>query len=440
MEVGESAPQCARRFLACSLHCGGNEVYVRDRGTIMNQLTLGFFAISFSTLALAACGSSSNNPDGGGGGDGGSGSSGGGASSGSGGSSGSSSGSSGGGFEAGAPITGLMDQTWVWVDVPEAHCRNGSATGFGVNANSASNKLMIFLEGGGACFNALTCGTNPSAASASTFRGGTAGIFSRTDMANPVHDWNFVDVPYCTGDVFAGNKPDGSVPGVQGTQQFVGYTNVAEFLKRIVPTFPGVTQVLLTGVSAGGFGAAANYPPVARAFAPAPVVLLDDSGPSMRDPYLATCLQQEQVNLWGFDSTILAECGSDCPDHNNYPVDAAKHVAKAFPSAKLGLVEATGDNTITAFFGFGQNNCTGSFTTPLSEPQFTAGLTDLRMQLSAYPNYGSFIFKGTRHTSLSTQSAFDTQTATTADGGSVLLKDWIRDLVVNGQVTNVGPP
>jgi hypothetical protein len=348
----------------------------------------------------------------------------------------------GGGFEAGTPISNVMDMTWVWADVPEAHCRNGSPTGFGVNANSASKKLMVFLEGGGACFNSLTCGMNPSAASKSTFTGGSAGIFNRADMANPVKDWNFVDIPYCTGDVFAGNKADVTVPGVSGAQQFVGYTNVAAFLSHIVPTFPGVTQVLLTGVSAGGFGAAANYPQAARAFAPVPVTLLDDSGPSMQDPYVPRCLQQQWVTLWGFDKTVLADCGSDCTDPTNFSVDAAKHVAKAFPSAKLGLVEATADSVITFFFGFGANNCSSSgIPTALSEQTFTAGLTDLRMALSAYPNYGSYVFKGTRHTSLTTQSAFDTQTAgMAADGGGVLLKDWIVDLVVNGKVSNVGPP
>ena len=52
----------------------------------------------------------------------------------------------------------------------------------------------------------------------------------------------------------------------------------------------------------------------------------------------------------------------------------------------------------------------------------------------------SFIFDGTRHTTLSTQGAFDSQTATGGDGGMVALKDWITDLVVNGKISNVGPP
>jgi Pectinacetylesterase len=399
----------------------------------MNHNSLALYGILFSSaLALASCGSSSmpampNPGDGGGEADNTD--------------AGNTTGGpvEGGGIEAGAPVTGLMDQTWTWVAVPEAHCRDGSSTGFGINPNSASKKLMIFLEGGGACFNLITCSVNPSAFSGNNYTGSSAGIFNRADMANPVKDWNFVDVPYCTGDVHAGDNPNGSVPGVTGAQQFVGYTNVAKYLARILPTFPGLTQVLLTGVSAGGFGASANYGQVARAFGSVPVYLLDDSGPAMGDPFAASCLQQQWVSLWGFDKTVLAECGSDCPDPTNFATDAAKHVAKLYPHTPFGLVEDTDDMTITQFYGFGQNNCTGSFTTPLSAQQFTAGLDDMRMRLSAYPNFGAFIFNGTRHTTLTTQ-AFDSQTAGGGDGGGVPLTDWITQLVNNGTVTNVGPP
>ena len=343
--------------------------------------------------------------------------------------------------DAGAPITGASDMSWTWVPVPDAHCRDGSATGFWVNPNSASTKLMIFLEGGGACFDSLTCAMNPSsAAGGSTYAGSSAGIMNRGDMANPVHDWNIVEFPYCSGDVFAGNNPNMSVSGVTGMQQFVGYTNVAAFLKRIVPTFSNVTQVLLTGVSAGGFGASANYPQVARAFAPVPVTVIDDSGPQMRDPYLSKCLQEKWVMLWGFDKTILADCGSDCPDMGSYEIDASKHAAKMYPNVPFGLIEATDDGTITLFYGYGLNNCTGSFTTPVPAQQFLDGLNDARSQLSAFPNVGGYIFSGTRHTSISTQSAFDGQMATGSDGSMVGLKDWITNIVVNGKVSNVGPP
>ena len=48
-------------------------------------------------------------------------------------------------------------------------------------------------------------------------------------------------------------QPGFDVPGV-GPQQFDGYTNLEQFLGRIVPTFPGAKKLLYTGFSAGGFG------------------------------------------------------------------------------------------------------------------------------------------------------------------------------------------
>src|SRR5215471_1057250 len=52
----------------------------------------------------------------------------------------------------------LTPQTWTWIPVDGAICRDGSKTGFGVSVGTETDKLMIYLEGGGACFNALTCG------------------------------------------------------------------------------------------------------------------------------------------------------------------------------------------------------------------------------------------------------------------------------------------
>ncbi len=344
--------------------------------------------------------------------------------------------------------TSSMGQsTWTWVPVSGSQCRDGSATGIGLNLNSSSKNLMIFLEGGGACFNALTCGMNPSSfASSSLATAATGGLLDRTDMANPVKDWNFVYVPFCTGDIFGGNHPNQTVTGVTGKQQFVGYVNMTRFLARLVPTFSDVTKVLLTGVSAGGFGAAVNYPQTARAFAPTPVYSLDDSGPPMEAPYVPNCLQQEWSELWGFDKTILADCGSDCPDPTNYTLDATIHTAKLYPHIPFGLVEDTDDSVITLFYGFGADNCTSAFSVVTGD-MFTAGLLDERTKLAAagVTNAAGFIFQGTTHTSLHGDMSYDTETAGGGgtDGGeggaAVKLSDWVTALVNDGTVTNVGP-
>ncbi len=351
-------------------------------------------------------------------------------------------------------IASLPPETWQWVPIQGAMCRDGSATGIGINVKPGSKNLMIFLEGGGACFNALTCGTNPSAFSeadfdACTADGGTGtclnslagngsnGVFNRGDTANPMADWSFVYVPFCTGDVHAGNKLNASVTGVAAKQQFVGYVNVSRALARIVPTFPGLDKVLLTGISAGGFGAAANYPQTARAFGSVPVYSLDDSGPPMGDPYASKCLQKAWADTWGFDKTVLADCGSDCPDTSDYTIPATIHTAKMYPNIPFGLVEDTDDSVITLFYGFGSDNCTAQLA-PLSGATFTAGLLDSRTKLAAYPNVGGFIFQGTDHTTLAGAN-YDTRTAGSGDAATVKLTDWVATLVNSGTVTNVGP-
>jgi hypothetical protein len=303
--------------------------------------------------------------------------------------------------QPGVPITGLTPGGWTWVDFPGAQCRDGTPTGIGVSPSATgSTKLMIFLEGGGACFNGSTCATNPSHFDQSTFNAqfvaveSKAGIFSRTDTNNAVADWNMVYVPYCTGDVHAGNAPNTTVPGFPGQQQFVGYTNMTQYLSRLVPTFPGLARVLLTGQSAGGFGASLEYVQVARAFAQngnsVPVDLLDDAGPLMPNPYLAACLEQQLATLFGLTNTVIAQdCGSDCNDPGNDLLLYWTHLPKTYPNARFGFIDSTGDSVISSFFGFGANNCT-SFQA-ISPAQYEAGLLGMRTAVASYSNAGSFL-------------------------------------------------
>jgi hypothetical protein len=353
------------------------------------------------------------------------------------------------------PITGLTSGTWTWVPFAGALCRDGSSTGIGVNIGTSSN-VMIFLEGGGACFNFESCDDyNPSSFSEADFMsltttgytgaGGSylanVGILDRTNAANPVQDWSFVYVPYCTGDVHGGNNV-ASVPGltIDGKtappQHFVGWVNMSLYLDRLVPTFPGAKQVLLSGMSGGGFGAAVNYPQVAKAFGSTPVTMLDDSGPFFEDPYLAVCLQNEVRALWGLDKTLLPECGGDCSNPSSYFLDYVLHYVKAYPKVDFGLADSTDDGTITNFFGFGADDC--KIATQETGAVFTAGLLDVRAKLASQANYGEFVFTGTDHTSIQ-GAEFYTRTAGGAEGGApVLMTDWVTGLL-SGTATNPGP-
>jgi len=345
--------------------------------------------------------------------------------------------------DGGDAVITAPPEVWTWVPFPDAKCRNGSPTGIGVNLNPASQNLVIYLEGGGACFNPVTCATNATSFGAADFPGrfpaasdGGApqpgnGILDR-NPANPVKDWSYVYVPYCTGDVHAGNNPNGSVPQVSGTQAFVGYANIDFYLQRLVPTFSTATQVLLTGISAGGFGAAANYLHVQRAFGTIPVELIDDSGPFMENPYLATCLQNVNRDLWNLNSTAGADCAGHCNNPGRFFLDYAQYVVAKYPTRQFGLMDSTDDGTITEYFGFGANDCTVVLPMQVSAATFTAGLMDVRANLASDKNSGSFYFTGTDHTSLGDDN-FYTRTA-----GSTPLTTWVANLLA-GTAANVGP-
>jgi hypothetical protein len=356
------------------------------------------------------------------------------------------------------PITGLKADKWTWVPFSGALCRDGSSTGIGVNLGTSKN-LMIFLEGGGACFNFQTCSQNESSFHESDFQTLTTsnwrsyqvnvGVFDRTNAQNPVQDWSYVYVPYCTGDVHAGNNVS-AVPDVPGMQHFVGAANIALYLDRVVPTFSDSKQVLLAGMSAGGFGTAVNYGQVAEAFGKTPVTMLDDSGPFMEDPFLAACLQNQIRTLWGLDKTVIAACGADCSKPASVFLDYVDHVATKYPNVGFGLADSTDDNTITVFFGFGASHCTSYVQE--TQTTFTGGLLDIRKKLASQKNYGEFIFTGADHTSIQSDQ-FYTRTAGGAGGGvgeagteggvadggaGVLMTDWVKGLLA-GAPTNAGP-
>lgn len=342
----------------------------------------------------------------------------------------------------GAPLEGEAG-AWTWVEVPDAKCRNGSPAGFGVRLNPNSDKLYIYLEGGGACFNGLSCNLNPSSYGELSFSGwanggGQGGIFDPDEPSNPVRDWNAIYVPYCTGDVHAGDATDADVPGFGSPQdqQFVGYRNIGLFLDRIVPTFSGVSKVLLTGSSAGGFGAAYNYDRVAQAFCPRPVMLVDDSGPPMSDEYLTPCLQKRWRDLWGIDGTLPATCpGCSGPDGGGI-VNYAAYLADRYPNARLGLVSTEQDDVIRLFYGFGENDCgniDGAVPISMSGQKFSEGLVELRdNHLSSSGAWATYYAPGSTHTFLGGGGY------TSSKVEDVLLTEWITTLLDGGDAGHLG--
>ncbi|MEZ4339849.1 MAG: pectin acetylesterase-family hydrolase [Sandaracinaceae bacterium] len=334
---------------------------------------------------------------------------------------------------AGDPITADA-MTWTWVGFDTAVCMNGSATGIGVNINPGSTRLLILLEGGGACFDTVSClgAANGDGYDESKFTTDVSGvlqrgILDRSDAANPFADWSFVYVPYCTGDVHGGQNTSGL-----GGRYFLGYQNFSWYLTRIIPTFPDVTEVVLAGRSAGGLGTVVNYPQTAEAFGCTPVHVLDDAGALLPDAYLRPCLQTTVRDVWSLDMAVPSDCEQCSCDDGGGLVNVLPWAAARYPDRRFAFLSSLEDTTMRQFFGFGYSpGC--NFPQDMPAEDYTAGLNGTRALLSGFDNFGTFFLPGSQHT-------FTYQSLGLNSVGGTTIGEWLGQMV-DGDPTwdDVGP-
>lgn len=322
--------------------------------------------------------------------------------------------------DAGKPIT-ATEKVWTWIPFPQARCANNSPTGIGVNLNKQSKKVLIYIKGGGACWDHDTCNKVPVLSvdldgydqkKFSAIKWQSFGIFDRTSSGNLFADWSYVFVPYCTGD-FHGGSQYSKVTG----KHHVGHLNMARYLERLTATFSGASQVLLTGSSAGGFGTVMNYHQVQQAFGAIPVDLLDDSGPMLDEAYLKPKLQNAMSAAWGLSKSMPPGCAK-CK--TGYLDDLLGHLATAYPKRRFGLISSRQDAVIRTYFAHGY--------TPkkliMPATDFKKGLDQLADSvLAPHSNWRVYYVPGVWHVFLN-----KTTLAVTSVSGTKL-KDWIGDLV-----------
>jgi len=258
---------------------------------------------------------------------------------------------------------------WQWVDVEGTKCMNGKQTGVWLrNSKSGNKNFAMYLNGGGACWNAITCATAMSDPKGG--KPGSSGIFAlQTD--NPVNDYNWMAVPYCTGDVHGGEAVGSS--GASKGRNFNGIPNLKLMLARAAATYENVATLFVTGESAGGFGAITTYATTRSFFPSARGVLMDDSGPIIDDNDLAVCLQEEWRQTWNLNKNLPKDCA--CNNDKGDMVDAWAYGKKTWPKDSFSLISSVNDATISTFFAFGLNNCKAIL--PLGYNKLHAGLEDL---------------------------------------------------------------
>ncbi len=378
--------------------------------------------------------------------------------------------------DTGDTVTPAPPTGWNWYNIDGSMCRDGSPSGIYVHKGTAS-KLVIYLEGGGACTDDHFCAFNPNsvnqvlAGDGSTVLGtvaGTgagrqqpgvysdashtaapAGLFDTSNAANPFKDWSQVYVPYCTGDVHFGTAKNVMIPNISTPQQFVGYDDMKLYIGRIVPTFKNtVNQVVITGASAGAFGAALNFSMVQDAFGSVPVIALDDSGPPFDDSYMPACLQTNWREVWGFANSLPKDC-TECQQADGGGGDLvhlADFLLRKHPNARIGILSSVQDEVIRLFYSMGLDNCMNyaeADPVPLflaeSDPTqffsaatYTAGLNALRTTYVPTGKLSTYYMSGQLHQHIFRPEFF------TSTAGSITEAQWAQDFI-DGKIEQIGP-
>lgn len=258
--------------------------------------------------------------------------------------------------------------TWFFRPIAGMACANGSPTGIGINfAKNPSSKLLIYLEGGGGCWDSSTCNdsfhirnANLGGFDASAFEQmlvtgmpqyvppipanyGAHGLWDRTTSANPFANHHYVFIPYCTADFHMGSVWQSPTDGLS----HVGHSNMTmalSYLSRIfTPT--STTAVVLLGGSAGGFGALWNFPQTQAAFPSVSVTLIAESSPPLPAPFLSSHLEEAWRLAWGLDESKPALA----PSTHLFPY--VGWLAQTHPNNRFAFVGMTGDVVLASCFG-----------------------------------------------------------------------------------------
>ncbi len=306
----------------------------------------------------------------------------------------------------GAPITAVEAPAgqWSWVPFPDAICGDGSSTGLGVSPGAGPD-LVVYLDGGGACWSYLTCETlgtaldrryGPAAFATEVATYFPGSLLDRATLPPSLRDATLVFVPYCTGDVHGGdNVKTYSSPAATAEWHHVGHANVMRYLERLGATWPSPRKVVVAGSSAGGFGALVNYEAFRWYFPQSQGYLVDDSGPPLVGDDVAAAMRNAWYDAWNLGASLDVFC-VECRTDLSAGITA---IGKAHRGDRLALLSHTQDLTMSAF---------------LEQPQLDTALRRLETTVFA-PLDGAHVFyeAGVDHMLLPTIAA-------EASGGTTL--------------------
>lgn len=322
----------------------------------------------------------------------------------------------------------------------ETRCSDGSDYAFFVRPGKA-DKLLVFFQGGGACWNLQTCDPllqptytiNTAGLEPATFDG----IFNYQRSDNPFKDHTVVFAPYCSADVHIGQadqtyersaehkdkiraagKHQGAIAD-RFTVAHRGFANAAAVLGWTYNNVRRPQSIFVTGSSAGSIPSPYYAQRIAQAYPDAQIIQLGDGAGGYR-----RVNQASNPNLsWNTVAVLQREpaFAELTNDNFNYEQLYIKSAAAA-PDVRFHAYDAAEDAVQKRFLDL------GGVAMPSLKTAITANQNDIR---EAVPEFRSFIAGGDSHTILRRPEFYRYRV------GEVSIRDWVAELAAGKPVDDV---
>jgi hypothetical protein len=293
------------------------------------------------------------------------------------------------------------------------------------------NRLVVYFDGGGACWDDVTCAVPMLATDRGRSEGffkaellptddprQMSGLFDFENARNPVRNWSFVFVPYCTGDVHSGSNdatyrnPDTGEPY---TIHHRGADNFRVVLEWMRANFIAPDEILVAGSSAGAYGAATHYGRIRDVFPTGVAAMLGDAGQGVTTPDF---LERRNGN-WRYQlpENVFGENAQLTSDD-----DIVGTLAAHYPNDRFAQYTTAHDRTQAGFYALmGAHNACRAWTEKM------AG--DLTRRQNA-GNFRSYLAAGNSHTILRDRLFY------TEQSGGAPFADWVAALLDGGAQQN----
>jgi hypothetical protein len=333
----------------------------------------------------------------------------------------------------------------------EARCSGFPGTdprfSFWVRKGSSRN-TAVYFEGGGACWDNTTCSLPIAGLPANvpqffvpqvppaTDPASMDGMFRSNDPANPVRDWNIVYIPYCTGDIHVGsatkvytsiaNPALGLPAGLPLAIEHRGFDNFMVVLDWMKHNLRQPHKLLVAGSSAGGYGATANAPWLARAWRGAQLYVMADASQGVTVPGFDA--GNPGRNSWNPQFEPRTFGSGDMPG-----IELMRHAAHADRNGRYAQFTTAFDTVQIQFYGAMVQGYGGASCPNLALDWHNKAVAQLVADDAALRNYRHYVAAGSFHTLLRSPLFY------TESSAGPSFASWLADMLAGQGQGGQGP-